>query len=377
MVPGSCQRRDDYYHEPRYARHPADRQEWSRRRRATDRQAAARRRGAIVIFACDSRATRRGPRGVGGGRRGQLREHNEDAPALRRSFFQAGHAGSIPVTRSHRDVQVTPLPQREPSSFLASGSSACDSRAISSTAGRHRRRCHGGSGSALRDGPRSGEPHPVSCAGRSARLACCRGPCVIRSRREAPDMAANMLPVCRRSWKCSSGAPIAATLSTQRTRLMKFPLCSGPPLSPANTSAPSSSATLLARCSASSSMTGPGATARPCAATTPLRRRRGVEGVRAFTISADTRQTAKPSTTLIWKGPDSPPAAAYSEASRDTPNARPRRCTGEWSPYSPAPHPQPRGAPKSRASTRRLAAPHQGAERKTLNACRRGYELRQ
>jgi hypothetical protein len=42
-----------------------------------------------VIFACDSRATRRGPRGVGGGRRGQLREHNEDAPALRRSFFQA------------------------------------------------------------------------------------------------------------------------------------------------------------------------------------------------------------------------------------------------------------------------------------------------
>ena len=31
---------------------------------------------------------------------------NEDAPALRRSFFQAGHAGSIPVTRSHRDVQV-------------------------------------------------------------------------------------------------------------------------------------------------------------------------------------------------------------------------------------------------------------------------------
>ena len=59
-----------------------------------------------MIFACDSRATRRGPRGVGGGRRAQLREHNEDAPALRRSFFQAGHAGSIPVTRSHRDVQV-------------------------------------------------------------------------------------------------------------------------------------------------------------------------------------------------------------------------------------------------------------------------------
>jgi hypothetical protein len=69
---------------------PSDRQEWSRRRRATDRQAAARRRGAVVIFACDSRATRRGPRGVGGGRRGQPREHNEDAPALRRSFFQAG-----------------------------------------------------------------------------------------------------------------------------------------------------------------------------------------------------------------------------------------------------------------------------------------------
>src|SRR6476646_1834232 len=30
MVPGSCQRRDDYYHEPRYRRHPADCQGWSR-----------------------------------------------------------------------------------------------------------------------------------------------------------------------------------------------------------------------------------------------------------------------------------------------------------------------------------------------------------
>src|SRR3954452_15641245 len=106
MVSGSRQRRDDYYHDRHYTRHPADRQEWSRRRRATDGQAAARRRGAIVIFACDSRTTRRGPRGVGGGRRGQLREHNEDAPALRRSFFQAGHAGSIPVTRSPTKAQI-------------------------------------------------------------------------------------------------------------------------------------------------------------------------------------------------------------------------------------------------------------------------------
>src|SRR3954449_11669950 len=66
MVPGSRQRRDDYYHEPHYTRHPADRQEWSRRRPATDRRAAARRRGAIVTFAADSRVTRRAPRGVGG-----------------------------------------------------------------------------------------------------------------------------------------------------------------------------------------------------------------------------------------------------------------------------------------------------------------------
>ena len=108
MVSGSRQRRDDYYHKPRYTRHPADRQEWSRRRRATDRQAAARRRGAIVISACDSRAEGADREGLEGAAGGQLREHNEEAPALRRSFFQAGHAGSIPVTRSHRDVQVTP-----------------------------------------------------------------------------------------------------------------------------------------------------------------------------------------------------------------------------------------------------------------------------
>src|SRR3954454_11255848 len=43
MVPGSsCRRRDDYYHEPLYARHPADRQQWSRRRRASVRQGADR-----------------------------------------------------------------------------------------------------------------------------------------------------------------------------------------------------------------------------------------------------------------------------------------------------------------------------------------------
>jgi succinate dehydrogenase/fumarate reductase flavoprotein subunit len=37
-----------------------------------------------------------------------------------------------------------------------------------------------------------------------------------------PDMAANVLPVCRRSWKCSAGAPIAATFSTQRTPFLKL-----------------------------------------------------------------------------------------------------------------------------------------------------------
>src|SRR3954452_2884749 len=56
MMPGSRQRRDDYYREARYTRYPAGRQEWSRRRRATDRQAGARRRGANVVFACDSGA---------------------------------------------------------------------------------------------------------------------------------------------------------------------------------------------------------------------------------------------------------------------------------------------------------------------------------
>jgi hypothetical protein len=34
MVPGSCQRRDDYYHEPHYTRHPADQQEPSNRHSA-------------------------------------------------------------------------------------------------------------------------------------------------------------------------------------------------------------------------------------------------------------------------------------------------------------------------------------------------------
>src|SRR5215213_6275733 len=35
MVTGSCQRRDDYYHERPYTRPPADRQQWSRRRPTT------------------------------------------------------------------------------------------------------------------------------------------------------------------------------------------------------------------------------------------------------------------------------------------------------------------------------------------------------
>src|SRR3954451_10709179 len=39
MVPGSRQRRDDYYRDGCYTRHPAGRHEWSRRRRATDRSA--------------------------------------------------------------------------------------------------------------------------------------------------------------------------------------------------------------------------------------------------------------------------------------------------------------------------------------------------
>src|SRR3954447_11683362 len=35
MWTGSCQRRDDYYRQPPYTRHPADRRQWSRRRRTT------------------------------------------------------------------------------------------------------------------------------------------------------------------------------------------------------------------------------------------------------------------------------------------------------------------------------------------------------
>src|SRR3954452_16286006 len=47
-------------------------------------------------LACDKARTERGWRG-------QLRERNEDFPALWRSFLQPVIAGSIPVTRSHRD----------------------------------------------------------------------------------------------------------------------------------------------------------------------------------------------------------------------------------------------------------------------------------
>jgi hypothetical protein len=254
------------------------------------------------------------------------------------------------------------LPRREPSSFLASGSSACDSRAISSTAGRHRRRCHGGSGSALRDGPRSCEPHLVSCAGRSARLACGRGPCASSGRAgKPPTWLRTCCPWCRRSWKCSPGVPIAATFSTQRARLFEVPPCAaGRPCRRRTPAHPIIGDVLgqvlgkqlhdparqgdrpgarprlgrsthdLAAVPASEARTHPhhtlsrvdvaAAQSRRLAPTTPggagrtprVQHRQGLslsslvaadrEGPDAF-YPADTPQTAKPSTTLIWEGP--------------------------------------------------------------------------
>src|SRR6476646_650554 len=80
MVPGSCQRRDDYYHEPRYRRHPADRQGWSPLKASYGSAGSGpptrRHRDLRVRLACDKSRTERGWRG----RRGPaLREHNEDA----------------------------------------------------------------------------------------------------------------------------------------------------------------------------------------------------------------------------------------------------------------------------------------------------------
>jgi hypothetical protein len=51
-------------------------------------------------FACDKARTERGE----GGRRGQRREHNEDAPALRRSSKLVIRV-RFPSPRSHRDVK--------------------------------------------------------------------------------------------------------------------------------------------------------------------------------------------------------------------------------------------------------------------------------
>jgi hypothetical protein len=54
---------------------------------------------------------------------------------------------------------------------------------------------------------------------------------------------ASELPVCRRSWKCNPGAPIAATTVDQLTILLKLARRIGRPLTPANTSAVGSAAT--------------------------------------------------------------------------------------------------------------------------------------
>ena len=58
-----------------------------------------------------------------------------------------------------------------------------------------------------------------------------------RSARLTPACAARVFPVCRRSWKCSPGRPIAATASDQPEALRKLPRLSTPPRWPVNTSA--------------------------------------------------------------------------------------------------------------------------------------------
>src|ERR1700722_8768090 len=58
----------------------------------------------------------------------------------------------------------------------------------------------------------------------------------IRSRRLSPPAAASVLPVCRRSWKCRLGAPIAATAAYQPTSRRKLLRRSVPPRVPENSS---------------------------------------------------------------------------------------------------------------------------------------------
>src|ERR1700761_923960 len=62
----------------------------------------------------------------------------------------------------------------------------------------------------------------------------------MRSRNPAPLLAANWLPVCRRSWKCSPGVPSASTACGHPDSLLKVPRRTGPPMIPGNTSAPGS-----------------------------------------------------------------------------------------------------------------------------------------
>jgi hypothetical protein len=66
---------------------------------------------------------------------------------------------------------------------------------------------------------RAGSRVQIGSAARA--LSCPIRP--IRSRIVVPGtLAASALPVCRRSWKCSPGAPTAATAADQPTSLPKF-----------------------------------------------------------------------------------------------------------------------------------------------------------
>src|SRR5262249_36200512 len=53
--------------------------------------------------------------------------------------------------------------------------------------------------------------------------------------------------VCRRSWKCRPGAPIAATACGQAAERLELPRRSGPPLAPGKASAPGSALAKTAR----------------------------------------------------------------------------------------------------------------------------------
>jgi hypothetical protein len=100
MVPGSCQRRDDYYHEPRYARlrllassGAAEGPLWTGDQPPGD----GGHRDLRVRVACDKGADREGLEGAAGCSSASI---TRTPPPCGDLSFQAGHAGSIPVTRS-------------------------------------------------------------------------------------------------------------------------------------------------------------------------------------------------------------------------------------------------------------------------------------